>query len=320
MGLDTELKKLTDSLLKGGMNIARKNLNDIYHNPSTRRHAIETGTKVVAGAGLVASTLYFASKIPFVYGQVEEEIPIGLATNPLGPEDLENGNWLKPEYWDNSFEAKFNYGFKIGVAGREAYLRMNWGKKGSTEWVAFLGDDVSETAEKPRGRLMVNFDTYNQRLEGKDPNNNLLPGDYGFDLNFDGQGKVFDKPISLNYPLPDGSIFYTSARAPSPISNATGARRNPHLLYCAIIKKEVLTSEYEEIGIQPFLWESKDTYWLMMFPSEADFGNMTFRSFPVPEIPYLKEAAAFSALLAANYAVARSKMSRRAFIGLPEKQ
>jgi len=203
--------------------------------------------------------------------------------------------------------------FKHSASGREAYLRMKWGRNDSAEWVAILGDDVSETTENPKGNLMVRFDTYNQRLEGNDPNSTLLPGVYGFNLHFDKtEGNLYDKPLVISNPFPDGSIFYRWARAQSPISNASSTRLNPHLVYVALVKKEILTSKSEEIGFKAFLWETKDDVdSLQLFPSEADWGKATFHPYTVPETPWAGLALLGTVGAAA---LATRKMSRRSFL------
>lgn len=276
-----------------------------------KRNTIKVAAATVALGGLAS--------LPFADALQEEEIPVGLATNPLGPDDLQNGNWVKPERWENdSLEFKFEY----APHGREAYLRAMWGKKDSTDWTAFLIDFVGNTSGKPNCSILMIFDTYNQRLEGNDPNMAKFPGVHNVNLDFDVPGgTLYDDPV-LSGGFPENTTSFTWARAPSPLSNASGARLKSHTLLGILIKREALTSKSEDIGVRALLWndvhnldELDDP--LGLLSPDTDWAKLSFKSYPVPEIPWPE--IALIGTVGASAMVAR-KMSRRSFLCLPSRR
>jgi hypothetical protein len=169
---------------------------------------------------------------------------------------------------------------------------------------------------------MMTFDTYNKRFEVNDPKMITLPGRYGLGLAFDTPGgNLYDYPLTVSSPFPTGTVSYTWTKAPSPISNASGPRFSPHTIFGILIKKEILTSKYEEIGFDAYLWYSVDNIDDIIDPlglltSAADFAKFSFKSYPVPETPWPE--IALIGTVGASAVVAR-RMSRRSFLCLPSK-
>jgi hypothetical protein len=306
MDINTELRKLTTSLFNRGVAVAQAGINDARYNPSTRRQILETGGKVVAGAVLVGGAAYIASRLPLAYAQ-EEQVEARVATNPLGPEDLKNGNWLKPEYWDGTCE----YAFMPHTSQKYGFFRLLDSEHPNFPNLAILVDSVTDTSEKPFSEVSLGFDTYNMRYQIKDPGVPGTPGYYSAFIAFRSSGNpvLYDawagNPLAPGHPFPSGKIRYTWARGSSPIPGNDENRLKDHFLEAIMIDKKLLTEKANEIGFRMTLHQTSSN------DLEFSPGKLVFSGIPVPEIPWPALALGGTVGVAA---LATRKMSRRQLI------
>ncbi len=219
-------------------------------------------------------------------GVQEESITVPPAQKPIGPSDLQNGNWLKPEYWNGSSEIPFaSY-----TPTKQAYFRYEWGSSKNQQWLAWLIDDVTDKNEGISGVSFL-FDTNNMRYQVRDPTLPGTSGVYAAFYYFNPPGRqlvnVYDQPYPGN-PFPYGTLYVTWAFAPSPIPNGDQSRLIKHNLYGLLISKELLTQKNMNFGTRIHLYESDSTLYLGIPDAEYGYAKMSFGTAvdesPLPQI------------------------------------
>lgn len=264
------------------------------------KEVIDTGKKVIES--YVRNT-----GVPEVYGQEKVEdkykIDVPIALKPLFPEDLENGNWLKTESWEDSIEKPY---YPNIPSEKEAYLRLKWGE----EYLAALVDAVTDANEKPYIGISFGFDTYNI---GK--NEPRTPGDYEIYVMHTSPGGYLKNvnegdPNAPGNPFPPGTLHYTWSVGQSPIADNNEARLKLHALCCFLFSKQLLTSRYNEINFITSLWDSSDFKYRYPPPVQP-FAKMNFSTTPIPE-PWSVAAIILGIGLLATNSVTRIIKERKA--------
>jgi len=252
--------------------------------------------KAIGAAALAA---YVGSKLPRAEAQDEYKIDVPIALKPLLPEDLENGNWLKAEAWEDSIEKPYY----PNISGKN-YFRFKWGE----EWTAALVDAVTDTDEKPYGGVDFSFDTYKLgESKGK------TPGFYTTRAWFDSPGgnlkdAAQERPdLLVGDPFPPNTLHYTWSRGQSPIAGDNEARLKPHVLYGFLFSTKLLTSRYNEILFHTFLRDSKGTFF--RYPP-GTYTKLNFSTIPIPELWHL--AAILAIVLAGTSGVNKIVRERKA--------
>jgi hypothetical protein len=221
---------------------------------------------------------------------VEEEptLAVPLASKPLGPEDLDNGNWLNGESWEDSLEVPFY----DNRPERRAYLRVKESRHEKFPNFSVLVDAVTDTAEKPfTSSAAFAFDTENIRYNNLNnltkPNN----GVYVLCVFFKTRG---GPPVNIwakdPQAFPSSEFCHKWSRGPSPIPGSDEARLKPHVLYGFLFSMNRLTNNYENsnIGLHLGVMESESILPPLSYSNSiyANFRKTSFSGIPIPEFPW----------------------------------
>lgn len=265
----------------------------------------EAGLAIAAGYTLFGFPMV---SLPLAQAQ-EEQVEARLATNPLGPEDLKNRNWLKPEYWEGTNE----YSLMPSTSKKYGFFRLLDSEHPKFPNLAILVDGVTDTDEKPLSGISFGFDTYNKRYEVKDPGVPRTLGYYAAYIGFHTPGgTLYDQyqghSASPGNNFPNNTLHYTWARGSSPIPGNDENRLKPHFLEGLVISKELLTEVSSDIGFRISLFQNS-TVPPIKFPSIDSLGKLVFSGVPVPEIPWPVAVAAggVAAALLATHRMSRGK-------------
>jgi len=275
------------------------------HQSFAGTRSLYTRRRLVKAAGTLAGLwgmTYLQSMIPLVSAQQptqtkqapeqvvgeESTLAVPLASKPLGHEDFDNGNWLKPEYWEDSLEVPF----PGNRPDRQAYMRVKESRHEKFPNLSVLVDAVTDTTEEPFGDVSFVFDTENMRYKVKDPAVPNTSGVYSLDVSFEARGGPLvniwaNKSYAPGHPFPSSEFCYKWSRGPSPIPGSDEARLEPHVLYGFLFSKEFLTRKYKEIGLSVWVTESNKPFSRLMYPaSELDYVKTSFSGIPIPEFPW----------------------------------
>ena len=322
MNVNSQLKRLTYSLLQGGMKIAEagvKNMRYASADQGTRRNFVINGGRLAMGTGILASGVYFASRFPQVLA-AEEQVEARLATNPLGPEDLKNKNWLKPEHWEGTNE----YSLMPSTSKRYAFFRLLDSNHETFPNLTVLADLVTDTREKPWCRLRTTYDTHNMRnKKGMTMSQLYSPkteGLYSSVIILEGHDKtiIYDdyqkNGATFAKSFPINELHYAWARAPSPIPGNDENRLKDHVLIAVMTSKKRLTEVSGDIGFRMNSYSTQYGTESINFPAfhgVYGLGELDFSGIPVPETPW--PAIVLGGGLGA-VALATHKLNRRKFI------